>query len=332
MELDGNWTYTSFDRHTSALAKVGVPTLGTSATPFQQNISNLNVASNVAGIVTGTGLTGGNIEFWGGDYSAPNALGILNASATLYDFGDTMSTAGGHGSLQVHNHDASQTIFAYNNWGSTGGQISALGIGNNPNAGSAGQGGTQAQDWTFTASATNYTTRNLYVLVRPGGGPGGLAPVFYSHPASQTVSSGGSATLTALVSGTGPFTYQWRKNNTPLPGKTNPWLELNGLGVADAGTYDVVVTGANLASSTSLAGVISVNPVAKQVSIVINGDGTVDVLFHGIPGRSYQIQRSPDLLNWTLQQTLNAASDGNLPFHDPAPPAGTGFYRARETP
>ncbi|MEO5712846.1 MAG: GDSL-type esterase/lipase family protein [Luteolibacter sp.] len=425
MELDGNWAYASFDRHTSALSKVGVPTLGVSPTALQQKVTNLNVASNVAGIVTGTNLTGGNIEFWGGDYSAANALGIPNASATLYDFGDTMSSGGGHGCMQIHNHTASQTVLSYTNWGSTGGQTSGLGIGNNPTAGSAGQGGTQAPDWTFTASATNYTTRNLYVLVRPGGSASGTAPVFYSHPVSRTVTTGGATTLTAIISGTGPFTYQWRKNSSPLPGQTSPWLELQNINVTDGGGYDVVVTGANLVSSTSLTGVISVNtppgftgyifsasknqattvpsgsilshasdtdgdtlaisgvsasstqggtlalvaggilytpaadvtgadsftitisdgrggsvtgtvnatltdgtnPGANQSSLVINGNGTVDVLFYGIPGNSYEIQRSTNLIDWDWQQTISAAADGTLPFHDPTPPAGTAFYR-----
>lgn len=430
MELDGNWAYASFDRHTNTLSKIGVPTLGVSPTAIQQRVANLNVASNVAGIVTGTGLTGGNIEFWGGDYSVANAQGIPNASATLFDFGDTMASGGGHGCIQIHNHNASQTIFSYTNWGSATGQVCGLGIGNNPTAGSAGQGGTQAPDWTFTASATNYTTRNLYVLVRPGGSPSGTAPVFYSHPVSRTVTIGGATTLTATVSGTGPFTYQWRKNNTPLPGQTSPWLDLQNISVTDAASYDVVVTGGNLVSSTSLTGVISVNtppsfsgyifsavknqpttvlsgsilshasdadgdalsisgvsgsstqggtlalatggilytpatnftgadsftvtisdgrggsvtatvnaivthgnsPGADPSSLVINGDGTIDVLFYGIPGRSYQIQRSTNLINWSLQQTISAAADGALPFHDPTPPVGTAFYRTRETP
>ena len=430
MELDGNWAYVSFDRHTNALSKVGIPTLGASSTPLQQKVTNLNVASNAAGIVTGTGLAGGNIEFWGDNYNASNALGIPNASTTLYDFGDTMTSGGGHGTFQVHNHEASQTIFGYTNWGSAAGQICGLGIGNNPNAGTAGQGGTQAPDWTFTASASNYTTRNLYVLVRPGGSPSGAPPVFYSHPASRVVAIGGSAALSAVVAGPAPFTYQWRKNGEPLIGQVSPWLELANLTVSDAGSYDVVVTGSNLVSSTSLAGVISVNtpptftgasfsaaknqpttvlsgtilthaadidgdilsisgvsaasaqggtvaivaggvlytpatdftgadsfsvtitdgrggsvtgtvnatvtegsnPGANQTSLVINGDGTVDVVFYGIPGRSYEIQRSINLQNWTPQQTIVAAPNGTLPYHDSTPPLGKAFYRTREIP
>ncbi|RYD75313.1 MAG: hypothetical protein EOP84_18505, partial [Verrucomicrobiaceae bacterium] len=107
LELDGDWIYTSFDAFTNSVRKIGVPTLGVSGTPFQQRVTRLNVASNVAGIVSGTDLTGGNIEFWGGNYTADNGLNIPNASATAFDFGDSMSS-GGHGSMQVHNHEAAQ--------------------------------------------------------------------------------------------------------------------------------------------------------------------------------------------------------------------------------
>ena len=258
LELDGQWVYASFDRHTSQLAKVGVPTLGVTATPFQQNVAHLNVASNVASIVTGSDLAGGNIEFWGGDYAPANALGIAGASDTLDDFGDTM-IAGGRGCMQVHNHAAGQTLFALNNWGSNVNQTSATGIGNNPNAGTAGQGGTQQPDWTYTGNATSFTKRNLYVLVRPGGTATGPAPVLLLQPTSRTVSPGASTTLAVAASGAGPFTYQWRFSGAAIPGATEPWLDLSAVGFAQAGAYDVLVTGANLAATTSLAAVLTVN-------------------------------------------------------------------------
>lgn len=257
LELDGNWVYASFDRHTNQLAKIGVPTLGVSATPFQQIVANMNVQSNVAGIVTGTGISTGNIEFFGGDYSAPNALSIPNASATAYDFGDTMAAAGGHGSMQIHNYGASQTLFAYNNWGANSAQTCALGIGNNPNAGAAGQGGTQGLDWTFSASASAYSVKNLYVLVRPGGAPSGAAPVVYSHPSSRIVNP--NATTAFAVQAGGATGYQWRKNGTPIPGATLPWLELTAVTAADAGSYDVVITGPTLVTTTTLAATLTVN-------------------------------------------------------------------------
>ena len=431
LELDGQWVYASFDRHVSQLAKIGVPTLGVTATAFQQNVAHMNVASNVASIVTGSDLAGGNIEFWGGNTSPANALGIANASDTLHDFGDTM-TAGGYGCMQVHNHAAGQTLFACNNWGSNASQTSATGIGNNPNAGSAGQGGTQQPDWTYTGNATSFTTRNLYVLIRPGGAATGPAPVLLFQPTSRVVSPGGSTTLAVAASGVGPFTYQWRFNGSAIVGETNPWLDLSAVSFAQAGAYDVIVTGANLAATTSLAAILTVNhaptfggftfttqknaPVlvtraalvakaadldghtltltaasttsaqggavslavvgttytpalgflgadsftitiadgfggsvigtvnatvttaplspARQSGLAIRPNGKVDVLFYGMPGHSFAIQRSIDLTNplgWITLLTLPAGDDGLIPLTDPTPPTGAAFYRTFTT-
>jgi lysophospholipase L1-like esterase len=245
LELDGNWVYASFDPHTNLLSKIGVPTLSVSGTAFQRIVSRMNVDSNVASIVKGTDIATGNIEFWGGNYSAPNGLSIPNASATAFDFGDTMSS-GGHGSMQIHNHGASQVVMAYNNWGNNVNGTSEIGIGNRP---------TGEPDWTFSNSASTFTSRNLYVLARVTGVPTGNAPVVYSHPVSRSVAANGTATFAVMANGAA--TYQWRKNGTPLPGETNSWLTIAGATAASAGTYDVVLAGPGGATTTSLPASLS---------------------------------------------------------------------------
>lgn len=418
MELDSNWVYASFDRHTAQLAKTGVPTLGVTATPFQQLVSNMNVASNVAGIVTGEGIATGNIEFWGGNYTAANGLAIPNASTTLFDFGDTM-TSGGHACMQIHNHGASQVVMAYNNWGANAGQVSDIGIGNSTGAN---------PDWTFAASANLSAVRNLYVLVRPGGTAVGSAPVFYSHPTSRSAAPGSTTTFAAAVTGTAAVTFQWRKDGEPIVGETRPWLVLSGLSAADDGVYDVVATGANLVSATSRSATLVVesslsfagysygtlknqaatlpsaailaaasggegplsiiafdavtaqggsvavtaggllytpaggfsgadsfgltigdgsssvggtviltvsdiaDPFSFPTTIAGSGPGTVDIGFHGIPGRRYEVSRSANLFDWVPLQTLTPAANGAMPFQDPAAPAGKAFYRTEEAP
>ena len=62
LELQGadrntQYLYVSMDAFTDALDKIGVPTVRSGA-HFQQNVANMNVYSNVKGIVTGTGLAG----------------------------------------------------------------------------------------------------------------------------------------------------------------------------------------------------------------------------------------------------------------------------------
>lgn len=163
------WVYVSMNAFTADLSKIGVPALGTSAS-FQQNVRKMNVYSNVGSIVTGTNLTGGNIEFWPNNYSAANGGAVPNASGTTYDAGDTVTTAtpNGYGSMQVHNHLATsttaQTIFAFNRWGAGGGNAD-LGIGNNTRTATNGQ---TNPDWTFLNNAAEYSLKNLQVLIRPG--------------------------------------------------------------------------------------------------------------------------------------------------------------------
>jgi len=417
------WVYVSCDAFTTQIGRIGVPVLGTGAL-FQQNLTNMNVfASAGTTVTTGTGLTGGNIEFWPYSYTAANSASVPNASATNYDWGDQPSTSGNYGSMQIHNHDASQTIFAFNNWGSNGGNCD-LGIGNDPSPTNLGV------DWTFANNAGTYTVKNLYVLARAGGTPQGTAPLILSQPISRSIGSGGSTTFAVEVSGAGPFLYQWRFNGGAIAGANNPWLDLSGITGGQQGTYDVVVTGPGAVTTTSLpatltviagnhaptfggyafstsrnapvivsqgallakaadsdgdtlsvglssgaslqggsvslgglgvtytpaanftgadsftvtindgkggsvSGTVAVNVTsanvnaAAQSGIAVRGDGKVDLLFYGTPGKTFTIERSTDLQNWSTIQSSAPGDDGLLPFTDPAPPTGKAFYRTR---
>ena len=171
LELDDGtgrvWVWVSMDAFTSDLAKIGVPTLGSGAI-WQMSVANMNVESNVTGIVTGTGIATGNIEFWPDNYATPAGLGGLGGSDSVYDFDDSRLLAGNYGSMQVHNHAAGQTLLAYNDWG--GGNPLALpnddlGVGNNT-LGNAGDENVHP-DWTFSANAADYSLKNLEVWVSP---------------------------------------------------------------------------------------------------------------------------------------------------------------------
>ncbi len=152
---DNRSVYVSMDAFTDSLDKIGVPTYQSKAR-FQQNLAHMNVYSNVKEIVTGTDLDGGNVEFWPNNYGPNNAAKVLNASSSGFDFGDEVSDpADGYGSMQVHNHNAKQTIFAINHWREGSG--ADLGIGNAP-SGNA--------DWTFAANAGNFKIKRLRILVR----------------------------------------------------------------------------------------------------------------------------------------------------------------------
>ena len=150
------YVYTSMDAFTDDVTKIGIPTVASKAN-FQTDVANLNVISNVSGITAGEGLAGGNIEFWPNNYGPGNAMSIPNASASIWDFGDEKhDPVDGYGCMQVHNHDAKQTIFAVNQWKAGAG--ADIGIGNSTG---------RTLDWTFTSNATQYEIKRLRVLVRP---------------------------------------------------------------------------------------------------------------------------------------------------------------------
>jgi hypothetical protein len=150
------YVFVSMDAFTDDVNKVGIPDVNTGA-KFQQKIAAMNVHSNVEGVATGIHLDGGNIEFWPNNYGAHNGANVPGASNDLYDFGDQIGDpVAGHGSMQVHNYKAAQTIFAINKW--AGGGSAEMGIGNCPG---------KNPDWTFAANAGTYSFKRLRVLVRP---------------------------------------------------------------------------------------------------------------------------------------------------------------------
>lgn len=80
-------------------------------------------------------------------------------------------------------------------------------------------------------------------------------PSFAAQPASLGILDGESAIFSVTVSGTGPFSYSWRKNGLPLAngpsagggtisGADGPQLTITPASSLDAGSYDVVVTNA----------------------------------------------------------------------------------------
>lgn len=84
----------------------------------------------------------------------------------------------------------------------------------------------------------------------------GLAEVAFTScvaprpaPVANTgVCPGGTVSLTATVNGTGPFTYQWRRNGEPIDTLLNPsaataTLTLVNVGEDDVASYDCVVDG-----------------------------------------------------------------------------------------
>ena len=101
------------------------------------------------------------------------------------------------------------------------------------------------------------------VLVN-GTNPGSLtnlAPYILSQPVSQTVQANGAVTFSVTAYGTLPLHYQWLHNTTnALAGGTNAFLSLTNVQTAQAGEYQVVVTNAFGAVTSSNATLSVTNP------------------------------------------------------------------------
>jgi len=113
-------------------------------------------------------------------------------------------------------------------------------------------------------SAGNATSNPAQVLINPAV----VAPVISVDPRGATVSVGATVEFAAsLSSGSAPFTYQWTRNNQPLPGETGATLRLANVQAGQAGTYRVVISN-SAGSATSGGAELVVNAVqTRQLSI-----------------------------------------------------------------
>lgn len=141
------WVSVSMDAFTTVAADLGVPTVASGEIYANQSVTDMNINSNVAGVTTGTNLSGGVIAFWPTCYNAGPSGHYTTGTST-------MNTQTCYGSMQVGD-PAGTTLFAYNSWDN--GPVSDLGIGNDPTGSNP--------DWTFAANASTYTVKDLSVWV-----------------------------------------------------------------------------------------------------------------------------------------------------------------------
>lgn len=104
----------------------------------------------------------------------------------------------------------------------------------------------------------------------PAGFATGLAPSVVSVNGGQSAVVGSRTTLSVVAQGTGPFTYQWKKDGLLLAEAIGPNLVLEPVNVADAGTYTVTISNA-LGSVSTLVGQLNVvtPPPARLVNLSV---------------------------------------------------------------
>lgn len=137
-----------------------------------------------------------------------------------------------------------------------------------------------------------------FALTQSTAPPPPSLPVILRQPQSLTVRAGATVTFTVGVSGTGPFTFQWRWDGHVLAEATNPVLTLQRVTTNQAGAYSVVV--ANQAGSvTSTEAILTVVPppvpapptIARQpqsLTVVAGSNATFSVVASGSLPLFYQ--------------------------------------------
>ena len=173
------WVFVSFPSITTSVDELGVPTFN-SGIVHNQLLTDVEIQSNHQNLSSLGVINTGVIEFWGTNYGTTNDLGVPNGDDSTYDFADSQWTpdSAGYGSMQIHDYDSGQTLFAYNAWG--GSDIDDLGIGSNPNV-------DEGSDWTFASNAAEYTLKTMTILVRSGPTPSELMITLQSPDDHQIV-------------------------------------------------------------------------------------------------------------------------------------------------
>ena len=128
-----NWVWTSFDAFTQDVKLLDFPS-SLAVSTDSTVIDNLDVESNVSGIATGTGLSGGSVKVSYGANNAASTMRVMN---------------GGYAVWAINN------FRSYHSWVWYG-----IGVNNT---------GTGTADWLNMGSSTVSSTRfrRLYVMVRP---------------------------------------------------------------------------------------------------------------------------------------------------------------------
>ena len=109
----------------------------------------------------------------------------------------------------------------------------------------------------FSRALSDQEVQSLYAL---DGSPGtATPPSIVAQPQPVTVSAYDTASFSVTATGTGPLSYQWAYNGTPVAGANTTTLTITNITQSDLGAYAVSVTNA-LGAATSSNAVLSMYP------------------------------------------------------------------------
>jgi len=94
-----------------------------------------------------------------------------------------------------------------------------------------------------------------------------IAPSITVQPVRQAVTTGQTATLGVIATGSAPTTYQWQKNGTAISGATSATYTSPAVAMTDDGSLFTVVVSNAVGSVTSSPAILSVNSTPGRLTL-----------------------------------------------------------------
>ena len=155
-------------------------------------------------------------------------------------------------------------------------------------------------------------------------------PSITSQPQSATVPVGSNVTFTVSANGTAPLSFQWQKDGFPLPGETGASFTLNNIASNQSGDYTVVVSNAAGSVTSQVAKLTVTVPMsAPMIESVIYATGAINLRWHALAGRTYQVQFKDDLsqASWSILGQFPATGSMMTALDSSAAASSQRFYR-----
>jgi len=165
------------------------------------------------------------------------------------------------------------------------------------------------------------------------GGTTGAPVITANPPAALSLLAGQSSALTVGVSGTPPFSYQWRDNGADLAdggaysGALTNTLTLTGVTPNNSGNYTVAITNLSGAVTSSVSALNIVLP--PQLTTAAGSPGNVQFNANTITDLNYVVQMTTNLAApiWASILTNNTGPGGTINYQTNTASSPNQYYR-----